>query len=96
MVYMLTKSEQLLLLEMLLKKEITKKEQKIFKSIKFYKVMSNLIKNNLVECEKINKNGNKSYFLSYPNGWALANLLAYNKNTPEKYRKIAKEFRVLI
>lgn len=93
---MLTKKEQLLLLEMLLKKKIRKKDQIIFKSIKFYEAMSKLKKYNLVECKTIIKNGQeKVYSLTYPNGWVRANLIAYDKNVDEKYRKVAEEFRVL-
>lgn len=59
--------------------------------------MSKLKDFGLIESEIINKkkSSEKIYFLTYPNGWARANLIAYDKNTEEKYRKVAKEFRVL-
>lgn len=94
---MLTKSEQLLLLEMLLKKRIRKEDQNIYKSIKFYETVSKLKDFNLIDNKLINKKNNnvKYYYLSFPNGWCLANLLSYHKNTPKQYRDISKEFIVI-
>lgn len=90
---MLTHSEQLLLLEILLKKKITKSTQSIFKSIKFYNAVSKLKKFGLIESRT--KNGENIYLLTYPNGWVRANSISYDKNTPEKYKRVSKEFYII-
>lgn len=90
---MLTKSEQHLLLELLLKGKIQKEDQNIYKSFKFYNTMSKLKNFGLVECK--NKKGNKKiYLLTYPKGWVRANLIAQDKNTPKKYFDVAEEITI--
>lgn len=84
---MLTKSEQLLLLEIFLKKEIKKKDQNIYKSQKFYKTISKLKNFELV---KAKNNSNECIYSLTFKGWVRADCIAQDKNTPEKYAKLAK------
>ena len=90
---MLTKKQQLFLLELLfhdkiirkdiLKKGIFSNDNDFFKQIKF-----------LIDCGYIinHRIDNKTteYILTR-NGWAFTNILACQPNTNNKYKKIAKE-----
>ena len=92
---MLTKSEQILLLELLLKKKLKKNEQKIYNSFKFYPKMAKLKEFGLIDC-KTKKGNEKIYFLTYPKGWIRANVIAMDSNNPEEYKGLFKEFQIIL
>jgi len=93
---MLTQSEQLLLLELLLKMNLKKADQKIYQSFKFYKTMSKLKEFGLIDCKIQNKDNEKIYFLTFPKGWVRANAISMDKNIPEKYKGLSKDFQVIL
>lgn len=95
---MITKKQQFFLLELLwnyyhgnnriIRKEILKKP--IFSNDNdFFKQIRELKEWEYIENESYDKN--KTYYKLTPNGWAFANIIANQKNTDPKYRKIAKE-----
>jgi len=90
---MLSKTEQMILLEMLrLKydgnKKINFENQEVMKSKKFFEIMGGLFKKKLIN--KIEKGRKKSYqFTDY--GYNRAIEISGDFDTPEKYREISKE-----
>ena len=78
---MLTKSQQLLLLEFLQPK--TKKEQSVYKSYAFYKIITFLKRNSLIVSKK-NDNNSNIYSLT-KKGIILARIIAGLNKSPEKY-----------
>ena len=57
----------------------------------FFKQLKQLIEWDYVK--KINHDKNKINYALTPKGWAFANILGCQKNTPRMYRKISKEIR---
>jgi hypothetical protein len=93
---MLTKTEQFLLLELLLKEKLSFSNQDIFLNRKnFYFSMSKLKKANLVESKVNGNNVGKTYNLHFPDGWAFVNLLLGLEDIPDKYKKIKRDFMVI-
>jgi hypothetical protein len=93
---MLTTGEQLLLIEMFCKKKIGFSDQGIYKSSKrFYEAISKLKESKFVESRPTKKNGEKIYFLIFPNGWILGNLLIDSPGADIKYKKSSSKFLVI-
>lgn len=93
---MLTKSEQLLLLELLRKKKLHKDNQDIFNSRKFYDAMSKLRDNGLVDCRNnYNEKHETVYFLT-ERGNIRARLISFDDNTPEEYKNCSIERLVVV
>jgi hypothetical protein len=88
---MLSKTEQLILLDMLKKKQVNEKfsfdNQRLIKDQPaFCKIMTNLAKNEMINREHRHRT---SYsFTDY--GYLMALLLNKHYNTPEQYREIDK------
>lgn len=87
-----TRTEIMFLFELLAKNKTTKEEQKICKTNHFYRMVSRLKADNLIDSK--HANGSNTYFLT-DRGWVLINIIGKDKNTPEKYKPFIKEIRVL-
>lgn len=89
---MITKKQQLFLLELLVHKTIIRKDmmkKNIFSNDNdFYIQIKQLHGFGYIQFRHLSKN--VEYFLT-PNGYAFANIMACQPNTDEKYRKVAKE-----
>jgi DNA-binding HxlR family transcriptional regulator len=89
---MITRKQQLFLLELLLHKTIVRKElmkKPIFSNDNdFFIQIKELYDFGYIQYKHLSQN--VEYSLT-PNGYAFANILALQPNTDEKYRRIAKE-----
>jgi len=80
----LTRKQQTLMLEFLLKKKIKRKNQNIYRSNSdFYGVMGDLKNKKLIDSQKTDQ-FDKTYFLTF-RGFIRANLIALDENNGSRY-----------
>lgn len=94
---MISLKQQYFLLELLLHGKITRKEihkKAIFcNDADFFKQVKELKEFDYIKNERYDKN--KIHYRLTLNGYAFANILAMQKNTPKLYRQLAKEIKWL-